>query len=649
MSVDINQDLRDISSKLGVYQTYKEFKVGYDDLKKRAGDSFEEDQKYVKELLGNFDRTDRKKQDNSCQPFIESLLKQLRQLKGSGFGTETFVKRIFLDTLKDLKGDLIELLLDLFKKELNCGINQEYQPNTTFYIPVSMVDLFGMLENSPEDKLGKLFYEPATGATYSQYLADPTVNSFSMNRELYKRTQNLNQTFSSVEGDNYKGTSSQNLFDISYVESYVDPVTLQTENGSFFKVELKPRQTILTPDQFLSDYLSSIDVLEFKNFFTYLSNFVTGAISFGQNDGKRKLGAIQKAMAFNKRISCLCSDRNQEISVAGTSKVSEIDNVDNSFFDLTEVELRIIEQNISNVKLGVVEFEDCDNIKVPLNVDALVTALDDLNFNENTDDLNEFENALNIINPAVDNAFTGSINSSYLQQFLNALVGSILSPKVILPFMTMLYATKQQVPPQVKNIEDFAKQYRTFYIEFVSKILSKFTQRVLRELKKQILRLVTLLNTDILSEKKQKIQDMILSIVSLIATPLNFVRDFRECKAGIDELLALLNAGVNRRIDNIRRSGGDIPLPLLLSSRLLDGYSSSRAFLNTIENLEELGIPTGPMPDGSPNKFVASIKAMIDGNSKEVAENGKVAIGVGPLTITPAGITIPTDAYGKFI
>ena len=40
---------------------------------------------------------------------------------------------------------------------------------------------------------------------------------------------------------------------------------------------------------------------------------------------------------------------------------------------------------------------------------------------------------------------------------------------------------------------------------------------------------------------------------------------------------------------------------------------------------------------------------MIDGNSKEVAENGKVAIGVGALTITPAGITIPKDSYGKFI
>jgi hypothetical protein len=648
MSVDINQDLRDISSKLGVYQTYKEFRSGYDDLKKRAGNSFEEDKKYVAKLLGQFDGNNNKKQDNSCQPFLESLLKQLKQLKGSGLGTETFVKRIFLDTLKDLKGDLVELLLDLFKKELNCGINQTYQFNTTFFIPVSMVDLFGMLENSPEDKFGKLFYEQQN-VNYSKFTSNPTLFPFSMNRELYKRTQNLNQTFSSVEGANYEGTSSQNLFDISYVESYVDPVTLQTQNGSFFKVELKPRQSVTSPDQFLSDYMSTIDVLEFKSFFTYLSNFVTGAISFGQNDGKLKLSAVQKSLALNKRISCLCADRNQEISVAGTSKVSEVDNVDDSFFELTDVELRIIEQNISNIKLGVVEFEDCDNVKVPLDVEALLSALDNLQFNEDTDDLNEFQNALDVINPAVNNTFTGSINEGFLKQFLNALVGSILSPKVILPFMIMLYATKQQVPPQVKNIEDFTKQYRTFYIEFVSKILSKFTERVLKELKKQILRLVTLLNTDILNEKKQKIQNMILSIVSLIAVPTNLVRDFRECKTGIDELLSLLNAGVQKSVQRLSNAGSPIPLPLLLSSQLLDGYSSTRAFLNTIENLEELGIPTGPMPDGSPNKFVASIKAMFDGNSQEIAENGKVAIGVGALTVTPAGITIPKDAYGKFI
>jgi hypothetical protein len=648
MSVDIKQDLRDISGKVGVYQTYKEFKTSYDDLKKRAGDSFEEDQKWLKNVLSNFDGSNRKRQDNSCEPFLESLLKQLKQLKGSGLGTETFVKRIFLDTLKNIKGDLIELLLDLFKKELNCGIDQTYQFNTTYYIPVSMVDLFGILGNSPEDKIGKLFYE-VKDISYSQFLSSPTTEPFSMNRELFKRTQNLNQTFSSVEGSNYVGSSLQNLFDISYVESYVDPITSQTQQGSFFKVELKPRQTYPTPDQFLSDYFSTINILEFKSFFTYLSNFVTGAISYGQNDGKLKLTAIQKTLALNKRISCLCSDSTKEITVAGTSKVSEIDNVDESFFELTDVELRIIEQNISNVKLGVVEFEDCDNVKVPINTDALITALDNLQFNEDTDDLNEFEDALNVINPAVDNTFTASINNSFLKEFLNALVASILSPKVILPFMTMLYATKQQVPPQVKNIEDFAKQYRTFYIEFVSGVLAKFTQRVFNELKKQILRLITLLNTDIINEKKQKVQKMILSIVSLLVNPANAVLDFRQCRSGVDELLGLLNLGVRSRVGALTNLGSPVPLPLLLSSRLLDGYSSTRSFLNTIENLQKIGVPTGPMPDGSPNKFVASIKAMIDGNSQEIAENGKVAIGIGPLTVTPAGITIPKDAYGKFI
>jgi hypothetical protein len=647
MSVDINQDLRDISSKIGVYQTYKEFRTGYDDLKKRAGNSFEEDKKYVAKLLGQFDRNKKEKNDNTCQPFLETLLKQLKQLKGSGLGTETFVKRIFLDTLKDLKGDLVELLLDLFKKELNCGINQAYQFNSTFHIPVSMVDLFGMLENAPDSKFGKLFYEQKN-INYQQHQSNPVAIPFSMNRELYKRTQNLNQTFSSVEGSNYLGTSVQNLFDISYVESYVDPI-LGPQVGSFFKVELKPRQTFTSPDQFLSDYMSTINVLEFKSFFAYLSNYVTGAISFGQNEGKFKLTAVQKTLALNKRISCLCADKTQEISVAGTSKVSEVDNVDDSFFELTEVELRIIEQNISNIKLGVVEFEDCDNIKVPLNADALLAALDDLQFNEDTDDLNEFQNALNIINPAVNNTFTAALNEGFLKQFLNALVGSILSPKVILPFMIMLYATQQQVPPQVKNIEDFSKQYRTFYIEFVSKILSKFTQKVLKELKKQIIRLVTLLNTDILNEKKKKVQDMILSIVTLIATPVNLVQDLRECKAGVDEILSLLNAGVKARVDKLANKGAPIPLPLLLASEVLDGYSPTRAFLNTVKNLEELGVPTGPMPDGSPNKFVASIKGIFDGNSQEVAQNGKVAIGVGALTVTPAGITIPKSAYGKFI
>ncbi len=90
-------------------------------------------------------------------------------------------------------------------------------------------------------------------------------------------------------------------------------------------------------------------------------------------------------------------------------------------------------------------------------------------------------------------------------------------------------------------------------------------------------------------------------------------------------------------------------LPLLLASKALAGYSSTRAFMNVVQDLEAIGVPTGPMPDGSPNKFVASVYSILKGQEKEMTENGKVAIGIGPLTSLPTGITIPNDAYGKLI
>ena len=69
--------------------------------------------------------------------------------------------------------------------------------------------------------------------------------------------------------------------------------------------------------------------------------------------------------------------------------------------------------------------------------------------------------------------------------------------------------------------------------------------------------------------------------------------------------------------------------------------------MNTMSNLEDIGVPVGDMPDGSPNKFVASIYAMLIAQDEEKAENGKVAAGVPALTVLPTGLTIPATSYGK--
>jgi hypothetical protein len=644
MAIDVNEDAKELSKTISGYQQYKEFKQSYDELKKVGGTSFEEDKKKIVAQLDKYNRK-KNKQDNTCTPFLETLVKQLQKLKGSGSDTDKFVKKIYLDSVKETKKEIPELLVALTKEFLNCGENQAYSFNTSFYIPVAEIDLFGILQTSPTDRIGKFFYEEKP-EDFQLYSSDPTNEPFSMNRELYKRTQNLNQSFSSTAGSNYIGSSYQNLFDITYVESYIDQ-NAQTINGNFFKIDLKPRQTFPTVDEFLNDYYSSINVLEFKTLFTYLVDLSTGSISFAQNEGKSKLDSLQKVMAINKRISCLCSDTKKEISVNSNAKISEIDNTTNSFFELTDVELRIIEQNISNIKKGVIEFEDCDNVQVPLNVEATLVALDNLTYNEETNNQNEIDDALNILYPTSDQTFKPSLDKEFLKQFLNAMAASILSPKTILPFLTMAYATNQPIPAGVNNIFKFSKDYRNFYIEFISRLLAQLVSKVFKYLTEEIIKLTKFINSDIVSEKRNKITKTILAIIALIGGTRNSILNFKECKSCLDELLRLLNLAVNTSKAKIQQVGGEIPLPLLLASRALAGYSSTRAFMNTMENLEAIGVPVGPMPDGSPNKFVASIYSIIEGQERENIQNGKLAAGVPPLTVLPTGLTIPASAYGK--
>lgn len=641
MAVDINNELKKASEKTNVYKTYKEYKKGYEELKKKAGDSQEPANNLVSQPLDKFVKW-RKKHTTTAKTFTDELIKQLKEIKGAGLETDTLIKRIFVNSLKKVKPKLKEIIIKECQKALACSNLQGYQFNTTYYIPVKSVDLFGIFELEPSDRIGKFFYE-VKNTPYNQF-------PYSMNRQLYERTQNLTQTYSSVAGNNYLGESQQNLFDISYVESYVDPNN-QTIQGSFFKVDLKPRSTFPLVDEFLNDYYSTIDILDYKTFFTNLVDYVTGSISFGRGDGKLKLSMIQKVLLIMQRILGLCSDNNQEIEVGGTAKLSEIDNVDESFYEFNDIDLRIIDQITSDIKLGIIEFEECDNVRLKMNLDAVLTDLDSLEFFEDTSDVNEINKALGIIYPVVDDdpAYKLSLDAGFFEQFVKAIMNTILSPKTVLPVMISAGMVNQPIWNDISNIEDFQKKFKNFFNEVLTQISSEFTKAVFDELKKEIKALVALILRDVVDEKQKKKYQMILSIVAIIPALTQIVKDFRECRSVLDELLQLLNIGVRKKIDALAAAGGDLPLPLLLSAKLLDGYSPTRSFLNTVQNLQELGIPTGPMPDGSPNEFLAAVKAMIDGNSKEISENGKVAIGIGPLTITPAGVTIPKDAYGKFI
>jgi len=69
----------------------------------------------------------------------------------------------------------------------------------------------------------------------------------------------------------------------------------------------------------------------------------------------------------------------------------------------------------------------------------------------------------------------------------------------------------------------------------------------------------------------------------------------------------------------------------MLASKFLPGTSPERATINAIEFLQAAGVPTGTLPDGSPNLMLLYNLATTRAIDKEQSENGKIeAYGVVP-------------------
>ena len=96
--------------------------------------------------------------------------------------------------------------------------------------------------------------------------------------------------------------------------------------------------------------------------------------------------------------------------------------------------------------------------------------------------------------------------------------------------------------------------------------------------------------------------------------------------------MLLLNlVGQGRNFNQPLKS--EIPAPLLLLSSVLPGYSPERATINAIELFQGLGIPTGTLPDGSPNLMLLYNLATNKASDKEESENGKIEVaGLGGIS-----------------
>ena len=74
-----------------------------------------------------------------------------------------------------------------------------------------------------------------------------------------------------------------------------------------------------------------------------------------------------------------------------------------------------------------------------------------------------------------------------------------------------------------------------------------------------------------------------------------------------------------------------LPRILLVCSMIKrQGLSAIRSTSNIVKDLNKLGIPTGPMPDGSPNLTVAFAFASTKENFRALKKDAPVQVGVQP-------------------
>lgn len=639
-SLDLNVDYDNVKKKIEANKNYAELKSQYNDASKRVGDTLEKSKDKVAERLQGFsDQTKRYQKQLKNQ--LEQLLDIVNVSGGKGSGSPKYIKKLLIRTINNVEPKIRTIVFEELQ-HINCDENKTYSTTGPIFIKVQSVDLFGRLKLNPNEIPGKLLYEkdPIQTGTFP----------ISTNKILKSLTDNTATPYSSLigGGEDYIGKSGQPLFNIEYRET-----DLAGQTGPWFRVDLADRASgINNVGEFMADYYNTIQMTEKVDIMTSIMESLCGAVSMKVNAGVGEVTQSSQAEKIILRILGLCFDsRGNEIDVSGISKVAPLDGVDDSFYEFTEVDLREIEQRVTNIKNGVIEFEDCGNVKVPVDYDQILDNLNQLFFVEGSD----FDNLADQLTSTLANNPEWGINvnvqpvidTNFIKLITNGIIGAMMSPKVVLPIMIMLKAQGNDISNLINSFTDFLKNFKQFAINVISRVGAIFVEELFNLIKADILQLIQGVIKDIVKEKAKKKLIMILKLIALLMIIAQIISDYRQCKSLVDEILAILS--LISLPGGVGLPGGNIPLPLLLTSQFLDGYSESRAFLGTVQELQGLGIPTGLLPDGSANLDLLSKFSQMKAMASEEAENGKVEIAIGPLAVSPAFITIPDKSYGKKI
>jgi hypothetical protein len=685
-SPDISQGFKDVANQLDAIKDYNTSSQAEKLILNKAADSSSQAASKISKGLNNI--ADKQKRfERDAPTSMDELLNLFGKTNGQGPESFRYLRKKFLEASVKIEPEIKNIISKNTLKALGCsqqqtfkgfsksqydqiGSMQQLPVQQGIYIPVQSLDLFGNLKNSPTSAVGQAYYEASTPSTSTNYKPYGGGIPFPMNKELYQRmdSTNVNRSFKQEYGQVYNGSSGQPLFDMEYTKTNEFGVS-----GDYYRVILLDREDgtnapVNKVGPFLNDYFSTIKLVDSSDITLQIVNLLSGALSTQSKLGPADIGNQSSFALIAQRILGLCFDFRRQIDVSGVAKVAELDGVDDAFFKPTESDLRNIDIVINNVQNGVMEFEDCDNVKLPVDYESLTKQLGNFNLEQSgltsEQKVTAMENIIDSISqnpswklyvPANFNVNV-AINTNVLKKLPLAVAAGVLTPKTLLPIFTMLSVLQtsatnslnqaitsantniasgntlgNQTNNVINNGVDFLSKFRTFNINVISEIGAIYLKTLFEILKKDIINLLSIIIGDILKNKISTRYAIIQRLVQLAITIVQLIKDFRECKSLLNDIQALLTL-----INGLPIKRPKIPMFLMPFTDFLPGTDPSRSSVNTIQFLQKVGVPTGTLPDGSPNLMNFYMKAIHKGAHKEQTENGVS----DTVTLTTGGLAI---------
>ena len=679
---DLAQGYKEAGNQIDAIKDYNQTSQAEKSILSKAGNSASSAAAKISKSLNSI--VDKQKRfERDAPTSMDQLLDLFGKTNGQGPASFVYLRKKFLEASAKIEPEINEIFSRNALKALGCSQQQTFKGFSKVqynnigsmsqlpvqqgvYIPVQSLDFFGNLKNAPDSPIGKAYYEAFTPSTSTEFKPFGGDVPYPMNKEIYQRMDggNVNRSYKQEYGKVYQGTSGQELFDMQYTKTNEFGVS-----GDYIRILLLDREENTTSGTtsggtigatankvgpFLKDYFSTIKLVDSVDISYQIINLLSGAMKIQAKLGPQDLSNDSEFFLIVSRILGLCFDSRRQIDVSGVAKVAELDGVDDEFFRPTESDLRNIEIQVNNIQNGVMEFEDCDNVKLPVDYENLTEQLgtfrSELSGQTTEQQVAAMERIIDSISQNPDwNIFIPAnfnvnvaINQNVLKQIPMAVAAAVLTPKTLLPIFTMLSVLEtsakndinqaitsantqsssgntigNQVSNVINNGVDFLNKFRTFNFDVISEIGAIYLRTLFDILKKDIINLLSIVIQDISKNQITKRYTMILRLVQLAITVAQLISDYRNCKSLLDDILALL-----RLINGLPIKRPRIPSFLMPFTQFLPGTDPSRANVNTIQFLQQLGIPTGTLPDGSPNLMNLYDKMSKKGADKEEAENG---------------------------